>query len=427
MKIVLIGGGSHVFAPSVIEDLLITAKATNFDFALVDINLEGAELIASVARRIAMEEGLTVNVTATANRLEALPNANFVITSLAYQGVKRWNMDYEICKAEGIPYELRETGAISGISYSIRNITLLMEICNDMERLCPSAILLNVSNPLTRVHEAIHRYTNVTAYGFCNAALCGANGYERIAKILGRHWKDIDVTTAGINHFVWVLAIKERNTGADLLPEYIEKHLAIQDLEEAHVPQRWYKQYGAFASPYSDHVGDFLPYQEGIHYLTRPPYHGNAEERARKIESLRQVAEGLVNYKDAECFQNGSWEHPGLFAHVVYGKKDMYLPMLNLPNNGYLPQLPQNAIVEVPVQITAGKLVPTTGLVLPTAIADICNNQCTVAQMVAEAAVTRNRKLALDIIEVDQAITEKAAARQALEKILDAHGDIAKF
>jgi len=425
MKIVLIGGGSYVFAPSVIDDLIIKAKLTNFDFVLVDINLEGAQLLAKITERIALAEGVNVNVSATSDRLQALDGADFVITSLAYQGEKRWNMDYEICKQEGIPYELRETGALSGIVYSFRNITLLMGICRDMEKLCPNAILLNVSNPLTRIHEAINRYTNIKAYGFCNVAQCGAHGYEIVASTLGRHYADIDVTSAGINHFSWILSIRDKATKADLLPEYVEKLLsAPHPWENGQVKHRWYEQYGAVAAPPVDHVADFLPYQPNIHYLDKAPYHGNAEERAKRVANMKLVADGTLDYRGAECFDHGSWEHPALVAVAIHTKTDMYLPILNVPNKNCIPQLPQDAIVEVPVNITGGKVVPATGITLPKAVADMCVNQCEVAEMVARAAVEGDRALAFKIIEVDQAITEKEAAARALARMLEAHEDI---
>jgi len=401
------------------------AKFTNFDFVLVDINLEGAQLMAKIAERVAQGEGVSIKVSATSDRLQALEGADFVITSIAYQGAKRWNTDYEICKQEGIPHDLRETGALSGIIYSFRQITLLMNICRDMEKLCPNAILLNVSNPLTRIHEAINRYTNIKAYGFCNVAQCGEHGYERVAETLGRHYEDIEVLSAGINHFSWILSVKDRATKADLLPEYIEKiHADTRPRADIQVFQRWYKQYGAIAAPPVDHAADFLPYQPNVHYLDTPPYHGNAEERMKRVENMKQVANGTLDYRGAECFNHGSWEHPALVAVAIHTKADMYLPILNVPNDNCIPQLPQDAIVEVPVNIAVGKIVPATGIVLPQAVADLCNNQCEVAEMVARAAVQGDRALAFKIIEVDQAITEKAAAARALTRMLAAHEDI---
>jgi len=436
MKIVLIGGGSYVFAPSVIKDVIIDSKLTNFDFVLVDINLEAAQLLAKAAARIAKAEGVNVNVSATNNREEALAGASYVITSIAVQGEKRWLMDYEICKQEGIPQELRETGALSGITYALRNATLIMDVCRDMERLCPSAILLNVSNPLTRLHEAINRYTKIEAYGFCSVAQCGQYGYERIATGLGLHYSDIDVVSAGINHFSWVISIRDKKTGADLFPAYIDSLILKEKTDnESSVTLRWYRKYGALIAPPVDHVGDFLPAQDGVHYLTQPPFHGNAEERARRIDNMKRFADGEVEYGDnmgehatniyRQIFVHGaSWEHPGLFAVARHRGDNLCLPALNLPNRGYLPQLPADAIVEIPAHLCAGKLEPMSGIMLPSGVVDMCLNQCEVAAIVAKAAVEGDRAAAKTAIEIDQAITHKAAATRALEKILEIHADI---
>ncbi|MCL2377645.1 MAG: hypothetical protein FWC77_00805 [Defluviitaleaceae bacterium] len=422
MKVVIIGGGSYVFVPTVIEDLIIKSKL-NCHITLVDLNLEAVNLLAEITKQIAADHGVAVDVSATSDRVAALANADYVINTAAIQGFKRWQMDYDICKDEGIPFELRECGALSGIAYGIRTITLLLDICKDMGKLCPSAKLFNVSNPLTKVHEAIHRFTNIESYGFCSVAQCGADGYERIAQTLGLHHTEIDVVSAGLNHFSWIVSINDRASGEDLLPAYLEILRNSAD-RDSRLRLRWYMEYDAIPALYADHFAEFLPYQPDVHYLYAPPFHGNEAERLQRFEEMRQMAAGKLDYKKVPLFLGHSWEHPGLVAGALTHKTSMHINALNLPNSGCLPQLPDGAIVEVPTKITDGIIQPAKGIMLPEKAANACINQCKVAGMIATAAVQGDEKLALEVVELDRSITEKAAAARALKRILMAHKDI---
>ena len=430
MKIVIIGAGSYVFTPTVIEDLIIKSRLQGCEIVLVDLNLESVQLLAEITKRIANDVGVRVNVTATTDRLKALPGADYVITTVAIQGAKRWQTDYDICKEEGIPFELTETGKLSGIAYGFRTITLMMDICRDMEKLCPGAKLLNVSNPLTKVHEAIHRYTNIESYGFCSVAQCGPVGYDKIARTLGIDYKDIDVISAGLNHFAWVISIKDRATGADLLPQYINKLNESSNTEDK-VIMDWYNEYGGVVSPPIDHSGEYLPFHKDMHYYDSPPFHGSESERKQRFNEMKQMASGELDYKNVPHFLGNSWEHPGLMIGAMVlqaspweNETYLHINTLNVPNDGYLPQLPEGAIVEVPAYVEDGKLTCKKGIILPGNTLDITLNQCKVSGMVAQAAVEGNRELAFEIIDTDEAITYKTEAKRALDRILKAHEDI---
>ena len=423
MKIVIIGAGSYVFTPTVIEDLIIKSKLQDCRIVLMDLNIEPIQLMADITKLIASDNQVRVEVTATTDRLSALEGADYVITTVAIQGAKRWLMDYAICKEEGIPFELTETGKISGISYGFRSIALMMDICRDMEKLCPEAKLFNVSNPLTKVHEAIHRYTRIASYGFCNVALCGPNGYEKIASTLGCDYLDIDVASAGINHFTWIISIRDKKTGADLFPEYLDKLNNSTDRDDM-VRRDWYREYGGITAPPVDHSGEFLPFHPDVHYYETPPFHGSESEREQRFEEMRQMASGELDYRNVPHFLGNSWEHPGLVIGALENKTHLHIPALNAPNAGYLPQLPEGSIVEVPAEVKDGCIQFAESIYLPGKTSELCLNQSQLAGMIAQAAVEGNRSLAFEIIETDNAITHKAAANKALAKILKAHADI---
>ena len=109
MKIVLIGAGSFVFAPTVLEDAIVKHRMAG-ELVLVDLNIEAAEAMAGVGRRMARDMDVGCAVTATADRRRALPDADFVILSAAPEGARRWWMDYELFQQAGMPDQTRECG-----------------------------------------------------------------------------------------------------------------------------------------------------------------------------------------------------------------------------------------------------------------------------------------------------------------------------
>ena len=177
-------------------------------------------------------------------------------------------------------------------------------------------------------------------------------------------------------------------------------------------------------APPVDHASDFLPYQPDIHYLDRPPFHGSEAEREQRFEEMRRMAAGELDYRDVDHFLGVSWEHPGLLIGALENKTFLHLNALNVPNAGYLPQLPEGAIVEAPADIKDGCVEPVKGIILPEKTIEICLNQCRVAGMIAQAAVEGNRKIIDEIIETDRSITYKAAAALAMNRMLEAHADV---
>lgn len=427
MKVAHIGAGSYVFAPMVVNDLFAKARLDGIEMAFCDVNLGMARLMAGVAGKVAEGCGLRLRATATDDRVEAVRGAGYVITSVAAEGVRRWQVDHAICVEEGIPEILGECGALGGISYGLRNSALLLAICRDMEALCPDALLLNVSNPLTKVQTAVSRYTGIRTLGFCNAAQGGAEGNEIVAGYLGRNFRDVRVMTAGINHFSWVLEVSDAGGGGDLLPELAARVGERAGGGSPHAARYLgvYRRYGAFPGAPGHHE-EFMAPADGAGSAGRNPFHGSAEERERRIGELRSIADGTVRHGDSEAFTKGSWEHPGLVIAALHKGETLGLPMVNVANRGCLPQLPEGAIVEVPAVVSGGAVRPSTGLRLPEAAAEASANQLEVAGLIAEAAAKGEAGPAHAAVDADDAIEprKKGAAHRALDRMIEAHRDL---
>ncbi|GMK37286.1 6-phospho-beta-glucosidase [Paenibacillus sp. CCS19] len=428
MKIVLIGGGSFVFAPTVLEDAIVKHKLEG-SLILVDPNIAAAEAMAAAGRRIAKELGVQLEIQATSERLEALREADFVIVSASPQGAKRWCMDFEYLSSIGLADQARECGGIGGLLNSLRAISLVLDVCGDMERLCPKAMLLVVTNPMPRVVTAVQQYTSIRVVGFCNIAYRGADGYRLIPHLLGRSPESLDIVTGGLNHFAWICSIRDRRTGEDLLPQLTERiqngtweqfDSSIQ--RELAIMRNWYSEYGGIAAGAVDHHAEYLPFVASIHYPTAPPYHGTEEERKQRMIEIQHIADGKVDWK--ELFQHSSWEHPVDLAIALHTRKSEYFDILNIRNDGAIPYLPDERIVEVPVKVSNGKLAAIPLNPFPDKLANLIRQVSDVHSLVAASAATGSREAAREAMLRDPAIVDKEKALQAFDHQLAVHADL---
>jgi alpha-galactosidase/6-phospho-beta-glucosidase family protein len=428
MKLVLIGGGSFVFAPTVLEDAIVKHRLAG-QLVLVDPNQAAVEAMAGAGRRIARELGVEMEVIGVTDRRRALPGADYVIVSASLQGAYRWKIDYDILSRHGMADQARECGGLGGMMNAFRSITLLLEVCEDMEALCPEAVLLDVTNPMPRVVTAIERYTKIRSAGFCNIAHRGPKGYELLPRLLKRKPEDLHIVTAGLNHFAWVGAIRDKRTGEDLLFKLADfiatgnwQGFDAETARELGIMRQWLHEYGAVAAGHVDHHAEYLPPQAGVRYTTSPPYHGTEEERARRLQELQRIAAGEGDWHG--MFDHGSWEHPVDIALALHAGTSAKADILNTRNGDAIAQLPEDRIVEVPVTIAAGRITTVQVPPFPDKLASLLRVLSDVNERVAEAAVKGDVMLAREAIELDPSIGDKERAYAAFGHMLEAHADL---
>ena len=421
MKFAVIGAGSFVFAPSVLKDAIEKHRIAPCKLVLMDLDLEAAEIMAGIGRRMAGELKTGATVRATDNRRSALEGCNFVILCASPEGARRWKIDYEILDRHGMADQSRECGGLGVLSNSLRSIGLAMAVARDMEELCPNAAMLDVTNPMPRVVTAVTRYSSIRAYGFCNIADGGPDGHQWLPRLLGREPRSTEVVTAGLNHFAWIVSARDRATGADLM-DSAEAAVREGTGRESVLLQRWLDKYGAIAAGHPDHTAEYLAPDPDVRYCTRPPYHGSPEERKRRREQLRATAAGAIDWR--ETLAGGSWEHPVDLAAASHLGLDRCLGVVNLPNDNYVPELPAGRIVEVPTVVTGGKVHGAPIDCMPGTTGELCRTVSDVHELVAEGAATGNIAKLEEAIEADPAIPDKAQGRKVLRELIAAHGDI---
>jgi alpha-galactosidase len=244
-KIVVIGAGSASFGENTLSALMRSDRLRGSALALVDRNRRSLDIARRLADRINREWDSQFTLTVHAHHRAALEGAAFVISAIELgPREKLWRSDFEISLKLGVRQPYAENGGPGGFIHAVRNIGPVMEIVRDMEQTCPEAWFINYTNPMMRICDAVNRHSKIKAVGLCHQIF---TGYCLVGMVLGKDLEInipegitglhtdllqaplreqvihqvvplVDIRAAGLNHFSWILSIRDRRTGEDLYP-----------------------------------------------------------------------------------------------------------------------------------------------------------------------------------------------------------------
>ena len=426
-KIVLIGAGSAQFGTDMLCDLFAARdELEGSTIVLVDINPVALEIMAQVARRLNEATGQPFLIEATTDRVEALPNAQFVIISIAVKRNELWRLDFQIPLKHGVKHVLGENGGPGGLFHAMRNIPIILDICRDIERLCPDALVLNFTNPEGRICLAVTRYTDLQFVGLCHGI---GMAQHAIGQALGIPPDDIDPKAGGLNHFNWILELRHKSTGEDLYPAF-KRAIAKQGLEEAQIHNHRFdiklcrylmETFGYWPLPADDHVGEYLSYAWEYCGLDGYNFEGADQRAEANWERLRRWAEGQHSLN--ELLERRSGERAAPIISGVLGNTHQYELAVNVPNDGFIPNLPDWAVVEVPATVDASGVHGVHVGALPEPIAAMCRTQIAVIDRLVEAGVHGDRSSALQALLLDPVMNGISQAEAILDEMLEVHKD----
>jgi alpha-galactosidase len=446
-KIVVIGAGSASFGLSVLGKILLEPGLAGSRLCLVDINGEGLEKISRLAYRLNREWNAGFVIESTTDRRDLLSGADFVVLSIAIDREKCWRKDFEIAQRYGIMH-YAENGGPGAFAHTARNLAVMMSILRDIEELCPDAWLLNFTNPVPRICLAAAKYSKVKTLGICHQI---GFGYMMLGNIIGEEfgiaappnyryrWDDpdreeiahglsdrtaldVDILAAGLNHFTWMLAIRNRRTGEDLYP-LLWKRLKTHDPGFEPLTREVATLFGIFPVSGDCHMCEYLPYSHNMARKVWERYDiqmydlDKAEADRDKIwESIEAMGTGKA---PVDPLRNARTERAEKVIAAIVTNQHGYEEALNLPNKGYISNLPEGAIVEVPAVVSAHGAHGIAVGALPQSIAELCRRQITIADLVVEASVKGDRQMALEALALDPMVDDPQVARSLLEDYLE--------
>jgi alpha-galactosidase len=443
MKIVIIGAGSIAFTPAILSGFSVDPRYHGATIGLVDINPEALDLVQRFAERVSQELELDWHIQAATDRRQVLSGADVVTAAVGVGGLKAWEMDVDIPYRYGILQPVGDTSGPGGLARALRHVPVLVEIAQDMEALCPNATLYNFTNPLTVLTQAVNQRTKIRCIGLC----IGVNlTWDHLCRLVGVERQETSITAGGINHCHWVTGFRIHGEDAfpvlqaalDELsgsPQAMSRFRARYGdlIKRPQEPQAGeplcetlFRQFGAYPGPGDGHVGEFFP--QLMRPLVKDPesFQGHAIKYVKKsypllTEKMRQIAlEGAP--VDAEDFARElSWEHTQ-FLDIMASQQDnrSELFFVNLPNRGYIHNLPEGAVVETPALVDAAGLHPFALGDLPPAVVPTLLHKLSSLDLIIEAALEGSRRKAVQAFLNDPHCTDMAAGEQLVHALIDA-------
>lgn len=447
-KIVVIGAGSASFGLNTLGALMRSKRLAGSELALVDQNAETLEIVRRLAERVNREWDVQMKITTFTNHQEALSGAKFVVSAIEVPPrEKLWRMDYEIPLRHGVHQPYAENGGSGGFAHAARNIGPVLKIARDMEQACPDAWFINFTNPMVRICDAISNYSGIRVIGLCHQIYAG---YGMVGALLAdklgielppgpvstfadpKYWvalhkisrqaaELIDIKAAGTNHFTWMLDVRDTRTGEDLYPLVRERWDKVDPSFEP-LTHRMLDAFGLMPIPGDSHLCEYLPWTSDLQ--TRPWEKYNLKlydwDRAEKgrDEGHRQMAKMGSGEESIEVLKESDSEGAVEMIEAIAGGTNHYHLAVNLPNDGYITNLPKGAIVETPGLISGwgARGFPVGDIHEP--VAALLRQELTRVRFSVDAAANGDRQAALQCLLLDPNITDIETAKDVLDDYL---------
>jgi len=438
-KIVLIGAGSAVFTKGLVADLIAAPELGPWELGLVDIDPEALEVAEGLAQRMVRATGehgadVEIAVSASVDRRDLLPGADVVVTTIGVGGRRAWEADVFIPRTYGIYQPVGDTVMPGGISRAMRMVPALVAIARDVAELCPGAWFFNYSNPMTVNCWAVREATGVPVIGLCHGTF---DVSRELARFVGAPPEEVTTRFAGLNHLTFIHDL--RRHGRDMWPVARERLGSyVGRLAEpttvgsatrptwADNPFSWslFSAYGAYPAANDRHVTEFFPerFPGGSYYgktlgVDAFSFEGTIAGGDREYSHMREQALGRAPL-DEWIFKHSVGEHEQLL-HIIramrYDTRELFA--VNLPNGGAVPNLPPDAVLELPAVATAVGLLPVRTPDLSDELAGIITRRLASVRLTLRAALTGDRTAWVEALLLDGAVTDRATAEALVEEM----------
>lgn len=411
MKVAVVGAGS-TYTPELVEGF--ARRADRFpmvELALLDIDPERLEVVGALAERMLRKVDWAGRLVRTGDRAEALDGARFVIVQLRVGGNRARYLD------ETIPLRFgcigQETTGPGGFAKALRTVPVVLELAEETARRgAPGAWFVDFTNPTGLITQALldegHR-----ALGLCNVAI----GFQReLAARFGVEPERVQLEHVGLNHLSWERSVLV--DGVDRLPEILD-HLEEWSPEEG-FPADLVRALGALPSSY-------LRY----YYFTEQVLEHQRSGAKTRAEEVMEIEAGLLElYRDPALDEKPQLleERGGAFyseaaaqlvASLHAGTGDVQV--VNLRNDGAIPNLANDDVVEIPARIDGEGAHPLPLAPLRPEMLGLVQHAKAYERLAIEAAVAGDRTLALKALLTNPLGPDADRALELLDALLEAN------
>ena len=416
LKIAVIGAGSS-YTPELVEGLIEQWDELPVrQLLLMDINRRRLDIIGGLAQRMVTASGHDIEVLTTLDRVEAITDAQFVISQIRVGG-----MDARI-KDEKIPPQYgsigQETTGPGGLAKALRTIPVALSIAREMEEHAPGAFLLNFTNPAGLITEALLRYSGVPTIGLCNLPI-GAE--MRLAEAFGFERSQLQLDWVGLNHLNWIRGATI--DGEDVWPALFQRELAEARQRE---DDGW-----NFSAEILETMG-MIP----CGYLNYYYHHDQVlkrqlvaeQSRGEEVKEIERELMALyqdpdLKEKPALLEQRGGAYYSkaaiSLISALANNKQEIHI--VNTRNNGAIPGLPDDVVVEVAATIGSAGAAPIPVAPMPPEIRGLVQAVKSYELLAAITGAKGDRRRAVQALVAHPLVSSFEAAEGVLDALLEAH------
>ena len=437
-KIAFIGAGSTVFMKNLIGDALSMPALSGAKIALMDIDKKRLEESELVARKMIASLGVAATVETHMDQRRAIDGADFVIVAFQIGGYKPCTVtDFDLPNRVGLRQTIADTLGIGGIMRGLRTVPHLWKLAEDMRAVCPQAIMLQYVNPMAINTWALGaKFPDIKQVGLCHSVQGTA---EELARDLDIPSDTLRYRAAGINHMAFYLNFEARQpdgTYRDLYPAlhagYAKGAIPKPSSWNARCPNKVRYEVmthlGHFVTESSEHFAEYVPWFIKTHRPDLIESFGIPldEYPVRCEEQIARWAAQAEEYRRADkIIVKPTHEYAATIMNsVVTGTPSVIYG--NIPNRGFIPQLPQGAAVEVPVLVDANGLQPTTVNDIPLQLIALMRTNVNVQELTVAALMNEDREHVYHAAMLDPHTAAELDLRQ-IRKLVDdliaAHGD----
>ena len=413
VKIAVVGGGS-TYTPELIEGFLTHRERLPVDeLVLFDIDSERLDIVGALAKRILAKREWLGEIVLTGDRNRALDGAHFVIVQLRVGGQAARLVD------ETLPLEFgcigQETTGPGGFAKALRTVPVVLDIAEETARRgAKDAWVVDFTNPVGIVMQALldegHR-----AIGLCNSAI----GFQRqIAGLLEVEPDRVALEHVGLNHLTWERAA--RVDGVDRLPELIARDADMIG-EHIGIPADLIRLLGAIPSYY-------LRYFYLTDEVLREQLSGAKRSRAEEVMAIEQKL--LEMYRDPTLVdkpkllekRGGAFYSEAaaqLIASLHAGTGDDQV--VDIRNDGAIPDLPADAVVEIPARVDRDGAHPGRFNPLAPEMLGLVQQVKAYERLAVRAAIDGDRSAALKALLANPLVGRYSVATGLLDSLLQAN------
>ncbi|MEU1146519.1 6-phospho-beta-glucosidase [Streptomyces sp. NPDC005863] len=351
MKLAVVGGGS-TYTPELIDGFARLRDTLPVEeLVLVDPAADRLELVGGLARRIFAKQGHPGRIVTTSDVDAGVADADAVLLQLrvggqaARQQDETWPLE---CGCVG-----QETTGAGGLAKALRTVPVVLDIAERVRRTNPDAWIIDFTNPVGIVTRALLQAGH-KAVGLCNVAI----GFQRkFARLLDVAPAEVHLDHVGLNHLTWETGVRLGGPGGeDILPKLLAEH-GDAVAEDLRMPRAIVDRLGVVPSYYLRY---FYQHDAVVEELRTKPSRA-AEVAAMEQELLTMYGDPALDEKPELLARRGGAFYSEAavdLAASLLGNGGSRHQVVNTVNNGTLPFLPDDAVIEVQATVDGSGAAP---------------------------------------------------------------------